>query len=284
MKCSHVKELLSAYYDEALVNDQRIEVSTHLETCEECTKELAAYKKLSGMAKALTTPAPPKHIWNELERQLDSNCDSPEIAEPEVASRQWSFPTRKLMALAATLLLAVSVGWIGYHSWFGHGEHDQFTVEFGQYLDEFHVNPDSAQQFLLAKYENRLIDPNEEIGELGYRPAVAMGMPEGYSLQSTYVMKMPCCTCVQCVCQRSDGTTIAIFEHDDEETKEWFGERPEMSVTCNGSRCSLVELDDRIAASWKLDKRHITVVGIRDVAELTALVAWFDDRKKQLAL
>lgn len=105
-------------------------------------------------------------------------------------------------------------------------------------------------------------------------------MPDGYSVDSTYVMKMPCCTCVQCLCTRSDGSTIAIFEHDDEEAKEWFGDRPEMSANCNGKQCMLVELDDRIAASWKHDKRHFTVVGLRDVAELTNLVAWFDDRKR----
>ncbi len=93
-------------------------------------------------------------------------------------------------------------------------------------------------------------------------------------------MKMPCCTCVQCLCKRSDGSVIAIFEHDDEEMTEWFGDRPAMAANCSGKRCSLVEVNDRIAASWKRDKRHITVVGIRDVAELTELVAWFEKRKQ----
>ncbi len=73
---------------------------------------------------------------------------------------------------------------------------------------------------------------------------------------------------------------IAIFEHDDEEMTEWFGDRPAMAANCSGKRCSLVEVNDRIAASWKRDKRHITVVGLRDVAELTELVAWFEKRKQ----
>ena len=45
-------------------------------------------------------------------------------------------------------------------------------------------------------------------------------------------------------------------------------------------QCSLVALDDRIAVSWKHDKRHFTVVGFHDVAELTDLMAWFDERKQ----
>ena len=118
---------------------------------------------------------------------------------------------------------------------------------------------------------------------VGYRPAVANGLPEGYSVESTYVMTMPCCTCVQCLCKRSDGSTIAIFEHDDEETKEWFGDRPETLANCGGYRCSVVELEGHIAASWLRGKRHITVVGVRDVAELAELVAWFDESNQHAA-
>ena len=69
---------------------------------------------------------------------------------------------------------------------------------------------------------------------------------------------------------------IAIFEHDDENTDEWFGDRATMTKECNGKRCSLVELDARLAASWQRDQRHITIVGLRDTAELAQFVAWFE--------
>jgi hypothetical protein len=63
-------------------------------------------------------------------------------------------------------------------------------------------------------------------------------------------------------------------------TREWLGDRPAGSVSCNGTPCSLIELDDRLAASWQRGERRFTAVGLHDVAELTNLVAWFDDRKQ----
>jgi hypothetical protein len=186
--------------------------------------------------------------------------------------------------VAATVLIAV--GWFGYTNWVEHDAdssvHDsdhQMAVVFGEYLEVFRSDPNAAQQILLAKYESQAVDAEHPIQSVGYRPAVAGGMPDGYSVESTYVMNMPCCKCVQCNCERSDGTTIAIFEHDDEEPA-WFGDRPTTEAICNGARCSLVDLDDRIAATVRRGKRHITVIGARDAAEVDQLVAWFDDRRR----
>lgn len=279
MDCTEVKELLSAYFDDELVSEKRTAVSEHLAGCDECSSELAGFERLSDMARDLDTPIPPPQMWSQLEKQLEEEQLAQKVQLTNRSARLY-FPVQRLVALAASLLVAVGVGWFAYSTWIGHDGHNGFTAEMGHYLEEFHRDPAAAQQFLLAKYEGQAVDAQLAVSLVGYRPAVADGMPDGYSVDSTYVMTMPCCTCVQCVCTRSDGSTIAIFEHDDEEAKEWFGDRPEMSANCNGKQCMLVELDDRIAASWKHDKRHFTVVGLRDVAELTNLVAWFDDRKR----
>jgi RNA polymerase sigma factor (sigma-70 family) len=192
--------------------------------------------------------------------------------------RHSSFRAAKLFSLAATALIAIGIGWFAYQSWTANGEPDIFTVDFGHYLEEFAEDPDAAQQLLLAKYVNQRVDVDRAIQQVGYRPAVADGLPDGYSVESTYVMEMPCCNCVQCLCKRSDGSTLVIFEHDDDETKEWFGDRPESSTECNGKRCTLVELSNQLAGSWKHGKRYITILGVRDVAEMTRLAAWFDGR------
>jgi hypothetical protein len=175
------------------------------------------------------------------------------------------------------VLIAVGIGWYVYQARFQHGD-SQFTAEFGHYLQEFQRDPAAAQQFLLAQYDNQSVDPQRALQLVGYRPAVADGLPDGYSMESMHVMKMPCCTCVQCLYKRSDGSTIAIFEHDDDAMDEWFGDRPERSAICGGKRCGLVDLDSRIAVSWKQGKRHIMVIGLQDVEEVNQLVAWFDDR------
>ncbi|HRX80685.1 MAG TPA: zf-HC2 domain-containing protein, partial [Pirellulaceae bacterium] len=253
-----MKELLSAYFDDELASEKRTAVSEHLAGCDKCSTELAGFERLSDMARGLYTPMPPPQMWSQLEQQLEEEQIAQKVQLTNRRPRQF-FSVQRLVAVAAALFVAFGLGWFGYSTWIGHDEHDGFTAEMGHYLEEFHRDPAAAQQFLLAKYEGQAVDAQQAVNLVGYRPAIADGMPEGYSVETTYVMKMPCCTCVQCLCKRSDGSTIVVFEHDDEEAKEWFGDRPEMSASCSGKQCSLVELDDRIAASWKHDKRHFTV-------------------------
>jgi anti-sigma factor RsiW len=281
MDCLDVRELLSAYLDDELPSEIRIGLEEHLESCGECSGELARFEKLSAVARSLETPTPPAYIWTQLERKLDEKHDEEETETVHAPNDEprWLLPIPRLLALAATIVVAVGAGWFGYSTWFGHGDHDKMTADFGRYLTEFHRDPAAAQQFLLTKYEGQAVDSQQAAQRVGYRPAVADGLPEDYAVESTFVMKMPCCTCVHCLCKRPDGGMIAILEHD-EETRQWFGDRPEMSVMCNGKQCRVVELDDGIAASWQQDDRHITVIGARDLAEVNQLIAWFDERKQ----
>lgn len=267
MNCSEVQELLSAYHDGELADDQRSHVSDHLDECADCAVELAGFQNLSTMASALGTPEPPEHIWSQLKERLDQHPSHKQpAAKPVGQLGRWSFPAARRFAFAATVLVAVGIGWFAYRSWFPHDEHHQFRAEFGHYLEKFGHDPDAAQQILLAKYENQLVDPEQVIERVGYRPAVADGLPEGYTLASTHVMKMPCCTCVQSVCKRSDGSTLAIFEHDDS--------------SCRDKHCCIVEVDDQIAASWKHGTRHITLIGVHDDDEVSQMVAWLDQQRR----
>ena len=202
MNCEEVKKLLSAYFDDELLEEQRSRLSEHIETCNNCMNELAAFEKLSKMTGAFTTPPPPEQIWAEIEEKLHQETDEVNPAPRSTrVSQHRSLPLSKVFAVAATILIVLGVGWYSYLSWFGHGHghHDEFTVEFGHYLEAFDADPENAQEFLLAKYEHQLIDPTQTNSELGYQPVVAKGLPTGYEVRSTYVMKMPCCTCVQCL-------------------------------------------------------------------------------------
>ncbi|MEQ8636708.1 zf-HC2 domain-containing protein [Gimesia maris] len=281
MNCSEVQELLSAYYDGELADDQRDRVSAHIGTCTKCAGELTGFEKLSRMASVLSEPVPTQQIWSQINQKLDeqSICENP-ILKPDHNDRRLSFSVPKLFVLAATILTAVGISWFTYQSWFTHGNHVHFTAVFSHYLDEFVHDPDAAQQILLGKYENKLIDPNRAVEQIGYRPSVANGLPAEYTLESTHVIKMPCCTCVQSICKRNDGSKMAIFEHDDKETKEWFGDRPNISVYCKDKQCCLVELDKQIAASWKQGSRHITLIGVQDVAEVNEIISWLNEKKQ----
>ncbi|GIX05101.1 MAG: hypothetical protein KatS3mg114_0970 [Planctomycetaceae bacterium] len=280
MNCSQAKPLLSAYYDGELADDLRARVSKHLDECADCSHELRGFECLSRIASTLTSPTPPEHLWKRIESQLDESHDgapSPRSQLDSSISRSFSLPRRAV--LAAAIIVAVGIGWFAWQGSFTTGHHDHFTAAFGRYLSEFRRDPDAAQQFLLGQYEHYRVEPEDAVNRVGYRPVVADGVPPEYTVESTFVVKMPCCTCVQCVCRRSDGSALVVYEHNDDDPR-WFGNQPSITVNCDGQKCSLVELDDSLAASWKRGKRYITLIGIRDVAEVAKLVAWLGERKR----
>jgi hypothetical protein len=168
--------------------------------------------------------------------------------------------------------LVLGIGWTGYRMSAPHHKHARV---FGHYLEEFQQDPAGAQKMLLAKYQGEVLDAENAVQQVGYRPAVADGLPEGYSIDSSFVMEMPCCRCVQTLCRRSDGSVLVVFEHDDDQS-DWFGGRPGIMANCGGKQCSLVGLDSQLAASWKRGKRYLTIIGARDVAEVDKMVSWLE--------
>lgn len=268
MDCSDVQESFSAYYDGELPDQLRRQISGHLDKCPECAHGLRIFGRLSAMVADLKTPPPPDQMWTEIARQLDQpTVHAP--GKPPARSMQRYF------AIAATVLVAIGIGWFTFGTWFQRGGHDHFAADFAHYLREFSRDPNAAQRFLLARYDGQSVNTDQVVQLVGYRPAVADGVPAGYTVESTNVLTMPCCRCVQTVCRRSDGSMIAIFEHDDEEP-EWFADRPTTTAQCGGKTCRLVELGDRIAASWQRGNRHITVIGGRNVEEIGRFAGVFN--------
>jgi hypothetical protein len=81
---------------------------------------------------------------------------------------------------------------------------------------------------------------------------------------------------VQTVCQRRDGSTVVLCEHDDD-NPQWFGDRPATMAECSGKRCRLVNLQNQLAATWTNGSRQITAIGLKDAGELeklAELAAW----------
>jgi hypothetical protein len=269
MNCADAQTLLSAYFDGELSEASELELRDHLRQCARCSAELDSFRQLSTLAHGLYTPQTPDSIWRQLEVRLDED----DLPLSSTSKKHSSYMAARLLVLAATLLVAVGLGWFTYETWFGHGERDAFAAEFGHYLEAFHRDPEMAQEMLIAKYDGVAVDSTQAIQLVGYRPATANATHNEFRVKSTHVLKMPCCTCVQTVCERADGSTVVIFEHDDE-NPEWFGDRRETTAHCSGKRCRLFDIQDQIAASWKMGGRHITAIGVRDAGEVSHLVSW----------
>ncbi|MFV1965053.1 MAG: hypothetical protein ACC628_06490 [Pirellulaceae bacterium] len=87
---------------------------------------------------------------------------------------------------------------------------------------------------------------------------------------------MPCCVCIETVFRRNDGgKLLAVFEHAEAQPM-WFGDGPQIKAYCNGKPTRIVQRDGQLVVSWKQDQRYVTVIGMRDVEEVTRLMAHLD--------
>ena len=146
MNCAQVQALLSAYYDDELPNETRLSVADHLEMCAECSGEQAGFEGLSKMADRLDCPRAPENDWSRLERSLDAES----AISATRGNRRWPLSTRRFLAMAATILVAMGIGWTGYRMLSPRHAH---AAVFGHYLEQFQEDPDKAQDMLLAKYD-----------------------------------------------------------------------------------------------------------------------------------
>lgn len=271
MNCSDVQARLSAYHDSELPKEEAAQVAAHLAQCSSCAAELATFEQLSGLSRKLTDPPVPTYMWEELEVKFREGGERVPILRRFMPI---GVPGVRL-ALAATLLIAVGVGVAAYQVWFPAHDHDHLAANFGAFLNEFDDRPDQAQQILLASYEGRPTTLQEAATELGYHPVAAKGLPPGCTLDKAYLLKMPCCTCTEIVCRTEDGNSIAIFEHDVDQPV-WFGERPTIKCRCDNVPTSVVQVGDKLAATWKNGKRYITIIGANDLDDVTDFVAHFN--------
>jgi hypothetical protein len=269
MKCSEVQALLSPYFDGELHDDaQSASIAQHLEACATCSEELALFQQLSAMSSALAPIAAPQSNWDDLQAKLQAT-DAVRSSAASSTDR-WRSP-RGLIALAAMLLLAVGLGIYAMSSVPTRDPHAQLAVVFERYLTELDTDPARAQQVLLTAYNGRPVTLKQATSTLGYEPLLARSVPPGCTLVGIYLLEMPCCRCAQVVSLSEQGQVISVFEHSDA-AAQWFGDRPAIDCLCEGQPTNVVQLQDRLAATWKQGGRYVTLVGARDLKEVTNYV------------
>lgn len=278
MNCTEVQTRLSAFYDDELPAEEAARVAAHLSNCTVCGSEFATFGQLSGLSQQLSDPQVPSDLWDEIQSRLDSHTDVYTYTEPKYVlphSLKGVRLTSRVLALAATILVVVGIGAVVYQLGYSP-DHRDLVANFSQYASEYAASPYAAQEMLLASYHGRATTMKQAAATLGYEPLAARGLPPGYSVDKVYLLDMPCCTCAQVVCRNERGHSIAVFEHAVVQPV-WFGERPAIECLCQDTPMHVVQLGDRLAATWKAGKRYITVVGATDLDEVAALVAQLRD-------
>lgn len=285
MKCSEVQDRLSAYYDGELSAESQIAVNQHLAGCEVCAAEFAGFKDVTRAVSQVPKPTVPPAVWDGLKTKISGETlDVSANPRLVTSSKQpwWRRDSARQLALAASVLLMLGFTyWVNRDTGHLHSvdqeHHAEFVATMDHYLRQLPNDPHGAERFLLDKYNGQSVDADTAVQLVGYRPAIFEGLPEGYSVASTSILKMPCCTCIKAVCKRQDGSTLVLFEHDAEKT-EWFGHRQSKMAMCGDKECCLVDLDSSIAATWQHGSRSVTAVGVRDIDEVEKLVSWLDTK------
>ncbi|MCA9076930.1 MAG: zf-HC2 domain-containing protein [Planctomycetaceae bacterium] len=273
MNCSETQAHLSAYLDRQVSDDAGSRIVAHLQSCEDCASVLASYRAISELAGAESDPEPPPQLWSRVEQQLDAD----RVVRPAMVTSERRFSVRFIVA-AATLLLAVGIGLISLmHNTQDHnhlaGEHTELAVDFDRYLDVYAEDPVQATRDLFSEYPAEEVEIEEATRRVGYRPVIANSLPAGYSVDSIHLMKMPCCTCIKTICSDDQGQPFVVFEHDAEQAV-WFGNRVKTQCECDGMPTTVIEFNGQIAATWPVGKRSVTIVGAKDIDEVTKLMPY----------
>ena len=268
MNCADVQERLSAYHDGELPGDVAAQIAAHLANCPACATELESFESLSALTRKLTDPAAPKQLWTKLEARLDQDA---EARTPIKGPTRKSYSFTRLAA-AAMILIALTFG--AYRIWQTGHTHQNVAANFDRYFTELKKQPNNAEQVLLANYEGRVVTVTEATRTLGYEPLVAQGLPPNCSLEKMYLLNMPCCKCTLALCRQGNGEQLAVFEHDTERPG-WFGNRATIDCLCEGVPTSITQVNDKLAATWKDGKRYMTIIGAKDLNDVSEFIAFY---------
>jgi hypothetical protein len=128
-----------------------------------------------------------------------------------------------------------------------------------------------------TRYDGRPIDSvSPHVGQ--FVPNAPATLPDGFVRVETFVLDMPCCVCTQTIYRNPAGELMALFEHS-EDQRMWFGSRPTIKTQCHGQPTVVVQLQNQLAATWKCGARYLTVIGARNVEQLTDWVAFLDSQR-----
>lgn len=273
MPCEFMRERLSAFVDNELQDDERLQVEDHLAKCALCQLQVSQFVEMGNLMRRSESLVDTQAMWDRAVVQMGEQV--------VVRQKGLSARARWVYVLLAT---AASIA-IGYASLplFRPGagdladshvehEHESLAVDFQDVFRQAQNSPDEAISKLVAKYQGKQLDQEATTAYLGYEPTLFRKLPSTLKRVSTHVLNMPCCKCSATICERDDGSSVVVFEHK-EEQPVWFGDSPSIETQCAGKTCRIVESAGQLAVTWKNGDRQLTVVGAKDINEVNQWVA-----------
>jgi anti-sigma factor (TIGR02949 family) len=106
MDCPTCETMVDAYVDGELTASESAAFERALEACPECRRRLEAARAMSSLLRELPAEPAPDLLRARIERELRTIAGASRVRFPGAAGMRWG-------AMAASLLVAVSIGWLG---------------------------------------------------------------------------------------------------------------------------------------------------------------------------
>jgi len=262
MNCEQVQNLLGHFHDGELSRAEQAVIGEHLQGCPSCAMDLAAITELGECLQTLSEPEPPGDLWNRIAQQLVTAEPRPAVADRKVL-HYW-----RAALVAALVVLAVTTGWLAHRPTSPSDDPTVPVVDLGRFLGpEMAVVPAQGQR----------MSPEETARRVSFRILTTPKLPEGYSLEESYLVRIEGCNVVQYKYLR--GSDVALLLQYSQGQPVSFGNRPVVALQqINGKPVQIVQGDGHLAASWKANGTAVSLVGPRNQSELVRLVAYVDQQ------
>jgi len=109
MDCPTCEAMVDAYVDGELSAQESVEFERALESCPRCRYRLDEVRAVSSLLRELPSERAPDLLRARIERELRAISGASAPARAPQAMPRWT----KALAMAASLLIAVSIGWVG---------------------------------------------------------------------------------------------------------------------------------------------------------------------------
>jgi len=112
MQCDDFREIADSYLSDELLIETNHDVIRHLESCSKCRRDMAARRQLRHQLRTQFNHASDLEVPHQFAKRLTLQLKDQALGRPRVV-----IPRMAYVGIAASLLLAATIGFIGFQRW-----------------------------------------------------------------------------------------------------------------------------------------------------------------------